>query len=223
MKACIKCGILYPKTNEYFYIDNKLKSGLSNLCIPCMKEKNKMFYLKFKEKRKKEVRDYYYKNIVIIKEKNNKKNREKYAKNKDKINERRRFLWSNRDTNRKIKWNETRNSFRNNKYKNDLNFRLENKLRTRMYIILKLYNGKKHSKFITILGCDIEYFKIWLESQFDNNMTWNNYGSYWHIDHILPCSAFELQNSEEQEICFHYTNLRPLEGKENIRKGNKII
>jgi len=45
----------------------------------------------------------------------------------------------------------------------------------------------------------------------------------WNIDHIIPIDAFELCNSEEQEICCHYTNLRPLLRDENRRKSNKIL
>ena len=53
-------------------------------------------------------------------------------------------------------------------------------------------------------------------------MSWDNYGSYWHIDHIRPCASFNLQNEEEQQICFHYSNLQPLTAKDNIIKGARL-
>jgi hypothetical protein len=53
-------------------------------------------------------------------------------------------------------------------------------------------------------------------------MTWNNNtGNGWHIDHIIPCAAFDLTKSEEQKKCFHYTNLRPMWASENISKSSK--
>jgi len=52
-------------------------------------------------------------------------------------------------------------------------------------------------------------------------MSWDNYGSYWHIDHIRPCASFDLTDPEQQKDCFDFTNLQPLEAKENIRKGAK--
>ena len=54
-------------------------------------------------------------------------------------------------------------------------------------------------------------------------MTWENHGRYgWHIDHIMPCSSFDLTDPEQQKKCFHYTNLQPLWAHENMSKGAKI-
>lgn len=54
-------------------------------------------------------------------------------------------------------------------------------------------------------------------------MIWSNYGSYWHVDHIIPCSSFDLTNPEEQKKCFHFTNLQPLTAVDNMRKSSKIV
>lgn len=51
-------------------------------------------------------------------------------------------------------------------------------------------------------------------------MSWSNYGD-WHIDHIIPCAAFDLNDELEQKACFHYTNLQPMWAKENIQKSDK--
>jgi hypothetical protein len=74
-----------------------------------------------------------------------------------------------------------------------------------------------------LIGCDISWLKEWLELHFREGMTWQNYGRIWHIDHIRPCAVFDLTKVEEQEKCFHWTNLQPLFAKENIKKGAKII
>lgn len=63
---------------------------------------------------------------------------------------------------------------------------------------------------------------VHLESQFEPGMTWENRRK-WHIDHIIPCAAFDLTDTEQQRACFHYTNLRPLWASENISKGTKIL
>jgi hypothetical protein len=54
-------------------------------------------------------------------------------------------------------------------------------------------------------------------------MNWNNQGTYWDIDHVTPCSNFNLNNEEEIKKCYSWTNLRPCEKKENNCKNNKII
>lgn len=53
------------------------------------------------------------------------------------------------------------------------------------------------------------------------SMLFHNYsGKDYHIDHIKPCSSFDLSKPEEQECCFHYSNLQILSAKENLIKFN---
>ena len=55
-------------------------------------------------------------------------------------------------------------------------------------------------------------------------MTWNNYGyKGWHIDHIIPLSAFDLADREQFLKACHFTNLQPLRAEENFSKNNKIL
>lgn len=104
----------------------------------------------------------------------------------------------------------------------DPNFKLLEIVRTRIYQeCIKKRNSKK-DRTISLLGCSIFEFKIYLESKFKEGMSWNNYGIEWEIDHIVPCSSFNLSDQEQQKICFHYTNTQPLWKYENRSKGNKI-
>ena len=65
--------------------------------------------------------------------------------------------------------------------------------------------------------------KIYLESLFQEGMTWDNYNFYgWHIDHIIPIASFDLSDPEQQKKCFHYTNLQPLWASDNLQKGVKL-
>ena len=44
-----------------------------------------------------------------------------------------------------------------------------------------------------ILDMGVIKLKSHLESQFTAEMNWDNYGSYWHIDHKVPISFFNYQ------------------------------
>jgi hypothetical protein len=55
-------------------------------------------------------------------------------------------------------------------------------------------------------------------------MSWDNWGqgidnSTWHFDHIVPVTAFDLDTAEGQRLAFQYTNLQPMWGSDNIKKG----
>lgn len=104
-------------------------------------------------------------------------------------------------------------------YKRSINHRLKVILRTRLY---KAVNGiAKCDHTVKLLGCSIESFKIYIESKFEEGMSWENYGK-WHIDHIIPCSLFDLNRPEHQKTCFHFSNLQPLYASENRHKSDKV-
>lgn len=100
--------------------------------------------------------------------------------------------------------------------------KLRRTLRTRVYNVLK--GLKKSAPTMEMVGCSREFLMEWLEKQFRPGMTWKNHGVHgWHIDHIIPCSKFDLADPEQQRRCFHYTNLQPLWANENWSKRNKIL
>lgn len=51
-------------------------------------------------------------------------------------------------------------------------------------------------------------------------MFWNNHGTYWHLDHIIPISW--AKSEEEVYKLNHYTNYQPLSAFENLAKNNRF-
>jgi hypothetical protein len=99
----------------------------------------------------------------------------------------------------------------------DINFKLKKNIsRAIGHAILK--DGNSAIKFLPYTISDL---KCHLEVQFDKNMTWENYGFYWHIDHIVPHSTFKYNSMEDEEFrkCWSLGNLRPLEANQNRLEG----
>jgi hypothetical protein len=70
------------------------------------------------------------------------------------------------------------------------------------------------------LGVDRDGLKLYFENRFRDGMEWDNYGTHWVVDHMLPLS--EVETYEDLIRVSHYTNLQPLLVKENSVKSNKI-
>ncbi len=72
-----------------------------------------------------------------------------------------------------------------------------------------------------LVGCSASELRARIESLFLPGMTWKNHNRHgWHVDHVIPCSAFDLTDSAQRAECFHHSNLRPLWAFENCQRAN---
>ena len=142
------------------------------------------------------------------------------SKNKEKLHKQRQAL----HLRKRKQINDYCNTYQKNRRSKDIGFALLTSLRARTVIAVKAIKTKKIANTKELLGCTIEEFKQHLESQFKEEMSWENYGRKgWQIDHIKPCASFDdLSDPEQQKECFHYTNLQPLWWWENYSKHDKI-
>lgn len=252
-KICTKCGI--EKDIILFHKDNTKKDGLSPSCKECKIIQQKKFrssercidtYLKNKIctccKENKEVSNFSKdktrgdglnvrckscsKIKSVVYKQNNREKILEYERSPDRIKSKKENLkkmYANNpsyDSNRK-----------KHLYKTDIQFKLKTRYRGR---INDAFKGKvKDFHTLDLLGCSIPEFKTYIESKFLPTMTWDNYGDYWHLDHILPCDSFDMIDIDHVKKCFHYTNHQPLfavtqviEGITyigNINKGSKLL
>jgi hypothetical protein len=186
-----------------------------------------------KEKQNKQQRDYYRRNIEKARGRAKTRNKIRYQNDKEKCLEKNhQYFIKNKDHIKQItkeyynknKKHLNKMSYERHKKKcqEDPSYKLSTRLRGRIKNALLTNNYAKQDKTYNLIGCTPKFLKTYLESLFQSGMTWDNYGrNGWHIDHIIPCSKFDLNKKEEQKKCFHYTNLQPLWAIDNLKKGVK--
>lgn len=199
MKTCCKCK--QKKELIDFCKNKRYKDGRHDTCKSCRK--------KYNDENRDKIKTYereWRKNNPNYNKEWRKNNPELYkalyiAGNARKTKEQIRI------TNKKLqsykaKWSKKQYSTNNT-------FKLSQLLRIRLLDALKGKANKTES-ILSLIGCSLNECKQHLESQFKPEMAWDNHGTIWEIDHILPCSSFDLTDIEQQKQCFHYTNLQPL-------------
>lgn len=107
------------------------------------------------------------------------------------------------------------------RYSADPQVRILQSLRVRTRQVIRLQGAKKLRTSLALIGYSPAHLRAWLEFWMKPGMTWENYGD-WHIDHKKPCASFDLSKLDQQQACFHYTNLEPLWASDNCRKGRKF-
>ena len=210
-KKCYKCN----QHKEYCeFGKNKSKpDGLSTECKSCKKALNKTYYNDNSNKVKNKVKEYYYANKEQCDAKNKLCSREYRKKYPDKVRAAKK-KWEDKNPTYKADYNRKRR-------KTDVIYRIKHNLRSRLNKIVK--GELRAASAMDMLGCSIEHFKSYMESKFQDGMTWENYGKDgWHIDHIIPLHSFNLLNQEECKKACHFTNLQPLWAKDNMSKGARI-
>lgn len=157
-----------------------------------------------KEKKKEYNANYY----------NSEKRKEYYERNKQKVKEQ----YQQNKEKIKQQQNERKdeiNKVRRERKKNNPIVKLKSNLSSNISHAMKRSKWQKTSKTELIIGCSYETLKQYIESKFEDWMTWDNYGLYngtenygWDIDHIIPQSS--AITIDELIKLNNYTNLRPL-------------
>lgn len=211
------------ENNKKYYNKNKEK----------INKRNKEWKEENKEKIKENGKKYYEENKEKIKRKNKKwsldnKEKRKIISNNWNLNnkEKRKEIFNNWNFNNKekrIKWVEENkdkiNENHQRRYQTDYLYKLTTNIRNNIRLSFKKNNHKKTSKTQDILGISFKDFKLYIETMFEDWMTWDNHGSVdgkpptdlnqcWDLDHIIPISTATTE--EEIVKLNHYSNFQPL-------------
>lgn len=204
--TCNQCGQTKDLNKQNFVPKEK---RFLPLCRDCDRANNREKYDPIKKRD--EYLKHQEKNIAYSRE-YHKKN---YSKNKESILAKRKL-----PENKK-----RRNENRLARKKVDVNFKLQENYRARLRAAVQGI-GFKVGKSKELLGCEYNFLRSHLESQFSNGMSWENYGfgdDKWHVDHVIPIGAFVLTLPEHQKLAFHWTNLQPRWQTDNVSKNDKIL
>ena len=166
---------------------------------------------KLYESREEYYKQYYAKNKEAYKERSKKYHTENpdaakkhwgnFKKNSDK------YMVASKE------WNKDNRERINKRIKERKNSNPLLRLQDSVTSVINRYLKEKTQKTNEYLGCSYKEYSVYLEKQFDENMNWDNYGTYWEIDHTIPLS---------KGGSFHYTNTTPMTIPENRSKSNKL-
>lgn len=194
-KKCYGCQKI--KSLDDFCKDKLGIGGYKNQCRDCQKVQRSIYSAKNKDKEK--AYNKLYKDTH--KEEGKKYSKQWISDNPDKVAKRRRRYYL--ENMKKPK------------------FRIEQAIvgAIKKRIIYHRASGNLKDR----LGYSAEELVAHLESKFKPEMNWNNYGKYWHIDHIKPKSWFKYETEDDPEFksCWAISNLQPLEATINMSKQNR--
>lgn len=226
-KICKKCGKRKPR------VDFDFKNTKRRVCKKCGYKDHKLYIKKNHEK----VDEYMQKYREDNKEKFKKLGRDYYQKNNDSRREKQRnYYFENRDS--QLDWHkkyyrknkesirERKNEWRREKLATDGVMRLRYSFSRRFRQCLKRKNLSKERKNVfEHLDYNLGELREHLERQFYNEMSWDNYGENWEIDHRWPATKFDYKTVTDESFrwCWSLENLQPLDPKTNLIKSDRLI
>ena len=195
-KICDKCEISYSLNKYRRYNENKF----SNTCKGCLNEMDKT--------RKKIARENRANNTLV---KCEKCNEEKSLKNFTKLKKyyKKKICLSCYP----LFLREQKTGWCKNEHNTNMNYRIKKSLAARLRTVLN-----KNNSTMNYIGCNIQYLREWFEYNFTAEMNWDNYASFWSIDHIIPVCNFDLTLEDEKLKCWNWSNLMPVTIKYNSSK-----
>lgn len=229
VKCCHRCGIEKTASKEFFHVDNRRQS-FASICKVCrnkqvqirqarpeviaarlaseraryaaqpekFRQKTKLSYEKAREQRIEYSLVWRHRNLERAKENSRRSAKAWREANPAKMTEHYRA--------------------KSKLYRSTAKGKLDCRIRARLNNYLR--GGKGSRSWREKVGYSLDDLKTHIERSFLKGMGWHN-ANLWHIDHIIPLSAFEYANIDEKnfKIAWALTNLRPMWAKDNISKG----
>jgi len=247
-KICSQCK--ENKSIETFYKNKQCKDGLHSKCKLCLKTNHQKYYINNREDIREKSKEWKLNNPEKFKQSNinwHNKNKEKmevyikeygkqyYQNNKEKVAQYiKNYYQQNKEKlkqkaaeyNKKpeviIRKRESKRKSDRKKMENPFH-RISNNMRGNMYHALKAKKGFR--KWEDLVGYTLQDLINHMTPLLIDGMTWDNYGSEWHVDHIKPKSWFNYQSTDEPQFkeCWSLFNLQPKWKHDNLSKGNRFI
>ena len=155
-----------------------------------------------------------------------------YKKNKEKVNKAA-LKWQQENPSKKDaavkKWR-VKNPLKVKQYAENHRKKTKPTLKTRLSKSIScgmrksLRKSKEGLHWENLVGFTVDQLKRHLEKMFTPEMSWDNYGTYWEIDHKIPIAVFNFERPQHIDfhLCWELRNLQPLERKTNSSKGAKL-
>jgi len=88
----------------------------------------------------------------------------------------------------------------------------QNRIKKRIGIALRrfLLGTSPSHKYELTFGCDREFFRAFIEHQFQEWMSWDNFTERWQIGHVVPLCAFDHADQADIRLCWNWVNIRPV-------------
>jgi len=236
IKRCSSCDLSLPL--EQFSVNRRCKDERDTKCKSC----HRQYYFEHAEQKRatlakwREKNPHYQTESRQTSEKRREYEREYYLKNKESYLESMRkqresspvrifqrekeYRFINRE-----KINEYHRHWKNNKRSQNVEYKLRENMSRRIRYELNTVDKtgtKKNKSTLSYMGTSTSNLKTYLESRFEIGMSWQNYGTSWHIDHIIPCAFWEQRNALQSVLCWHYLNLNPLWAFSNKSKKDNV-
>lgn len=226
-KTCTACGATKPATTEHFFAEKRGKYGVRAKCKDCFMAASKEWkranrarvrankrrrYHANADRHRAEMRARYHREPEYHRKRARRWREEnpERAKAKDRA-------WAEENPEKaREKWRRA-----SERRKRDRRWTLSNRISRA--IARSLDGGKRGRPWESLVGYSVDDLTAHLEAQFQPGMTWENRGE-WHIDHIIPLSAFNYTKPEHPDFrrAWALSNLRPLWAKENMSKGARL-
>ena len=207
-KKCGKCG--EEKVFSSYSPDKRGSFGLHSRCRECNKKTCREWRIKHRDKVREKNREWRAAN----REKEAARHKRYYDANREKEYARKKkWAQANREKN-----NATRNAYRKKQRATNPRYAFTHDVRIRLNQVLGTGSGSG----VRDLGCSVEWVMEYLESQFEDGMTWENRGKVWHLDHCYPLSAVDHTDRAQVMAVCNWRNLQPLSIRKNREKRDKI-